>query len=346
MNAALYRRELHALAEAGFCEFETSGYIKNALGGFGCDVISIGKTGVAAFFDRRKEKTVAFRAELDALPIVEETGLEFAAKNGYMHACGHDGNMAMLLGFCEEISAGTKTDSNILSVFQPAEELNGGAQSVIDSKLFDNIKTDEMFALHLRPKLSKGKLFSRSGIIYAGSSEFDVSFAAEGGHIGDEAENAIESAARFIVLFGDENLASDVRVVSGVIRGGAARNISAPRAEISGTLRYFSETSGDSAKKTIERIAAGQRCACRVAFSDYAPPQYNGAELFSRYDLASIPSPLYFADDFSLYRGSVPETLYVLLGTGDSAGLHTSRFDFDENILYAGVDFYKRVVGG
>lgn len=344
MSIVTYRRELHTLAEGGFCEFETSKYIKRVLALLGCEIMTLGKTGLAAYFDFGKNKTVAFRAELDALPINEETGLEFAARTGYMHACGHDGHMAMLLELCEIISERNTAKTNVLAIFQPGEELFGGAESVIKTDIFKNIKVDEMYTIHLRPNLTIGELYSTSGVIYCGSSEFDIAFLSNGGHIDANVTDAIECAARTIIYIKDELCTGDVRAISGVIHGGAARNISAPRAEISGTLRYFLPSSGENAKLKLTAFAEGQKCACHVAIRDYAPPQNNSPELFLRYHINTLASPLYFADDFSHYSKVIPKTLYVLLGAGDVAPLHTSKFDFDENVLFSGVSFYKRIL--
>lgn len=344
MNAVRYRRELHAIAEGGFCEFETNSYVERVLTPLGCEIITLGKTGLAAFFDFGKNKTVAFRAELDALPIKEETGLDFSSNNGFMHACGHDAHMAMLLELCEIISERNTAKTNVLAIFQPGEELFGGAESVIKSDIFKKIAVNEMYALHLRPNLTKGKLYSMPGVIYSGASEFDVEFFSGGGHIDANTADAVECAARTIIYIKEKICSHDVRAISGVVHGGAARNISAPRAEISGTLRYFSLSSGENAKASLSGFAEGQRCACHVAIRDYAPPQNNSLELFLRYSINKLAAPLYFADDFSHYSEIIPKTLYVLLGAGDVAPLHTSKFDFDENALFSGVSFYRHIL--
>ena len=142
-----YRRELHQIPELGFYVYKTSAYVKNVLSKLSCEVNEIVKTGVVAFFDFGQKQTVAFRADMDALPIQEETGLPYASKHeGCMHACGHDGHMAIMLGFAkilhDYLTNGKKLNCNALLLFQPAEETIDGALRICGTHLFDryNIK--------------------------------------------------------------------------------------------------------------------------------------------------------------------------------------------------------------
>lgn len=345
MNPQKHRRELHKIAEGGFFEFETSAYIKTVLSRLGCEIIPCGETGVSAYFEFGKRKTAAIRAELDALPIKEKTGLSFASETGYMHACGHDGNMAMLLSLCEKISGGSMPEYNVLAVFQPGEELIGGAASVISSGIFSQIRVDEMYALHLFPGLEKGKIHSRGGIICAGSSEVDLDFETSGGHVDSSRPGAVECAAEFLHYAKRALSAQGIFSNFGKICGGAARNISAPRAEIFGTLRYFSPDGSKIAGEILAYACEKLPCACRVAIRNYAPPAENSAHLFEKSRAEYLKNPILCADDFALYHGEVSEILYMLLGTGDTPPLHSDRFDFDESVLSAGVNMYERLLG-
>ena len=186
MTAKEHRRALHRLAEEGFCEFETKKYILNALKPLGCEVYEIGETCVIAYFDFGRSTSSAFRAEMDALPVQERTGLEFASENeGFMHACGHDGHMEMLLEFAERVSSDGAL-CNVMCVFQPAEEKRGGAETIVLSGEYKRLKPDRVFAVHLRPGLEKGKLFSRAGAICAGSSEVEATFPGDRKSVGRE----------------------------------------------------------------------------------------------------------------------------------------------------------------
>ena len=306
----------------------------------GCDIISLGKTGTGAFFDFGKSKTVSFRTEMDALPIIEKTGLDFASKNGFMHACGHDGNMAMLLSLCEILSGGLYTNYNVLAVFQPAEELCGGAETVIKSGIFSGIHIDEMYAIHLRPGLEAGKIFSRGGIICAGSSEVDIILSSRGGHIDADDGNCVELGAKLLISAKERLGAAGIFSSFGILRGGAARNISAQSAEIYGTLRYFSAGGGDTAREVLSAEGEDLPCACRVAVRDYAPPLENSETLMKKSRAEPLGERLMCADDFACYKSVVPEILYMLLGVGDVPPLHCDTFDFDENILICGVEKY------
>lgn len=345
MNAIKHRRTIHTLAETGYCEFETSAYVKSVLYRLGCEVISVSQTGVAAFFDFGKEQTAAVRAELDALPIKENTGLAFAARNGNMHACGHDAHAAMLLSLCEMLSSGRKPDKNVLAIFQPAEELTGGAESVISSGLLPLRNVTEAYAVHLMPGLLKGRIFSREGVIFAGSEEADVTFSCGGGHIAGSAPDAAVCAARFLLSAKMKLGAIGARANFGVIRAGAARNISAPCAEIYGTLRYFSEPERCAEEEILRELAAASECACRVALRAYAPPVNNSQALFARSAAEKLAVPIACADDFALYGGEVPEILYMLLGIGSTPPLHSDRFDFDENVMESGIGAYIKLLG-
>lgn len=161
-----YRRDLHRIPELGFLVYKTSAYIQNILSSLSCEVEIILKTGIIAFFDFGREETVAFRADMDALPIQEETGLPFASEHeGCMHACGHDGHMAGLLGFAkilDEYKKNGKTPAcNALLIFQPAEETIDGALKVCGTHIFDRYKIKGIFGLHLWPMLERGEIVSR-----------------------------------------------------------------------------------------------------------------------------------------------------------------------------------------
>ena len=165
MNASEHYRALHRIAEEGFCEFETKKYILGAIENMGCAIYEVGKTGVLAYFDFGKSTTSAFRAEMDALPITEKTGLPFASENvGCMHACGHDAHMAMLLSLAERLSKGCDILCNVLLIFQPAEEKRGGAEAVVSSPDFLRIAPERIFAICDR-NLKKGS-FSRGSAQY------------------------------------------------------------------------------------------------------------------------------------------------------------------------------------
>lgn len=333
-----HRRALHRLAEPGFCEFQTGEYLQGVLSECGADMKKLGETGIAAYFDFGKSRTAAFRAEMDALPLTEKTGLPFSCRSGFMHACGHDGHMAILLGMAQECSSGFLPDKNVLLIFQPAEELCGGAESVIASGIFDSVRPDEMYALHLRGGLEKGSIFSRAGIICAGSREIDVTFSGSYAHIEEKKSDAMISAAEFL-LSAEKSLKDCGFVGFGKLTAGIARNAVAGEAALFGTQRYFYEKEKFQAEKTLSGLAEKSACRCEIVLRDYSPPLENAAAIFSsaeeKIKVNVLPSPLLCADDFSLYS-NVCKILYLLLGAGNVPPLHSDCFDFDESILSGG----------
>lgn len=336
MNASEHYRALHRIAEEGFCEFETKKYILGAIENMGCAIYEVGKTGVLAYFDFGKSTTSAFRAEMDALPITEKTGLPFASENvGYMHACGHDAHMAMLLSLAERLSKGCDVLCNVLLIFQPAEEKRGGAETVVSSPDFLRIAPERIFAIHLRPQLEKGKLFSGIGAIYAGSSEIVATFCGEQAHITKNIKNdALENAARFYIGTKYQAKEEGLLIRFGRLRAGTAGNVTPCLAELCGTMRYFSEPEKISETEILLRKA--KKYGGEVHIFEYAPPACNSGELFELSGCSRLSEPILCADDFSVYGRVCPHPLYMLLGTGDTPPLHSDEFAFDESILRFG----------
>ena len=336
MNASEHYRALHRIAEEGFCEFETKKYILGAIENMGCAIYEVGKTGVLAYFDFGKSTTSAFRAEMDALPITEKTGLPFASENvGYMHACGHDAHMAMLLSLAERILKGCDVLCNVLLIFQSAEEKRGGAETVVSSPDFLRIAPERIFAIHLRPQLEKGKLFSGIGAIYAGSSEIVATFCGEQAHITENIKNdALENAARFYIGTKYQAKEEGLLIRFGRLCAGTAGNVTACLAELCGTMRYFSEPEKISETEILLRKA--KKYGGEVHIFEYAPPACNSGELFELSGCSRLSEPILCADDFSVYGRVCPHPLYMLLGTGDTPPLHSDEFAFDESILRFG----------
>lgn len=336
MNASEHYRALHRIAEEGFCEFETKKYILGAIENMGCAICEVGKTGVLAYFDFGKSTTSAFRAEMDALPITEKTGLPFASENvGYMHACGHDAHMAMLLSLAERLSKGCDVLCNVLLIFQPAEEKRGGAETVVSSPDFLRIAPERIFAIHLRPQLEKGKLFSGIGAIYAGSSEIVATFCGEQAHITENIKNdALENAARFYIGTKYQAKEEGLLIRFGRLCAGTAGNVTPCLAELCGTMRYFSEPEKISETEILLRKA--KKYGGEVHIFEYAPPACNSGELFELSGCSRLSEPILCADDFSVYGRVCPHPLYMLLGTGDTPPLHSDEFAFDESILRFG----------
>lgn len=196
-----YRRELHQIPELGLEEYKTCAYIGEKLKEFGLHPFTIAKTGVYVYIDAGSDETYAFRADMDALEAEEENDVEYSSKHpGKMHACGHDGHMAMLLGLAKVLSKTENIKKNILLIFQPAEEGPGGAKIITESGIFEKYNVKGIFGIHLFPTLDEGIIASKAGPFMAQSGEIDVIIKGEGGH-GGMPHNAIDSilvASKFL----------------------------------------------------------------------------------------------------------------------------------------------------
>ena len=191
------RRQLHQIPELDRQLPLTAAYLRSVLEPLGCALLSPMEGSVCAFFDFGAQKAIAFRADMDALPIDEKTGAAYASRHpGAMHACGHDGHMAILLELARRLSRRKRSNRNVLLVFQPAEEASGGAKEICDSGIFSEYNVEAIFGLHLWPGLQKGKLFSRPGEMMSRSAELDVDIFGKSAHIGRswEGVDAMEAA--------------------------------------------------------------------------------------------------------------------------------------------------------
>ena len=362
------RRDLHRIPEAGFEEYKTSEYIKNYLTAFGISFEEVAQTGIVGFVKGSVgEKTIAFRADMDALSMTELTELEFCSEHeGFMHGCGHDGHMAMLLGLAKYLSEnqGQLLD-NVLLIFQPAEEGPGGAEVIIKEGIFDKYKVDEIYGIHLYPEVYQGKIAIKEGPLMAMTGEFDIVIKGEGGHgaIPHKALDAVIIAAEFIsqvqtIISRNINPIDPAVLTIGRMEAGERRNIIAEKAVLEGTLRAFSENVYNKVKERVYDFKKGFElsygCTIEVEFRDMYPPVYNDSRLVQRiiendkectYELIE---PQMISEDFSYYQKSAPG-VFMFLGTKNPEKnfvfpLHNSKFNFDEEVLLLGIQSYVRIL--
>ena len=366
-----WRRDLHRIPELDFELPETLAYVRGVLEGLSCAVLEPCASCVCAWFDLGRERTVALRTDMDALPVTERTGAAYASERpGRMHACGHDGHMAMALAaatWVDDVVSGRVPDlgpddlpGNVLVVFQPAEETTGGAALVCASGVFDHCRTERIFGFHLWPDLPAGVVASRPGALLARSSEVTVEFAGRSSHIARwrEGRDALAAAARFVpsaeALCGrlQRELDEPCLLRFGRLEAGTVRNAIAGAARAEGSLRVFSDTMFDRARAAVtvlaENAAKTEGCTAEITFSEGYPPVTNDAALFSVVEralpeLGRIDEPLLIAEDFAFYQRALPG-VFMLLGTGTGTPLHADTFDFDERVLPAGVDAYRRLL--
>ncbi|MCP4265658.1 MAG: amidohydrolase [Candidatus Brocadiaceae bacterium] len=358
------RRQIHEHPELGYQEVNTSTIISKELKRLGIKVTTgIGKTGVVGQISSNQDgPVVALRADMDALAIHEETGLEFASKtDGIMHACGHDGHVAMLLGAASLLKDTLKSGS-VLLVFQPAEEGGGGAREIMNSGILDKAKA--IFACHLDRHFKAGELVVQAGPISAFTDRFNIAIKGKGGHAAQphDAVDAIVVASLIVmslqtIVSREVNPMHPSIVSVGQINGGSVPNAIAENASLSGTIRTTDTHTRELIYAGITRIAnaAGtlHNANIDVEFVNGYPSVINTLEesgiartavenILGDEALVDTQFASMGGEDFSFYLEKIPGCL-VRLGA-QKAGLegtpaHSSTFDFDENALGIGAAF-------
>ena len=350
------RRSLHRIPELQLQLPKTMEYLQNALSGLKCRVFSPMESSLCAFFDFGAEASIAFRADCDALPIQEATGAEYSSAHpGKMHACGHDGHMAILLELARRLNGKAALPHNVLLIFQPGEESPGGAKPLCDTGILERHNVKAIFGLHLWPGLEAGKVHSREQELMARASELTVDVYGVSSHIArpDKGTDALIGATTFYsrMVALEKSLPPHIyRLLNfGKFHSGTARNALSAHAHMEGSLRTFQDDVFDYLKNGLFAIAAevGAETGCKIsvhlAENDY-PAVINPRELFRK--VASIApflvleAPSMTAEDFSQYQKRVPG-MFFFLGLGDVPPLHACDFDFDESILTKGADFFE-----
>jgi len=368
-NVISHRRWLHRHPQTGFAETMARDYIMDVLKALEYDEVSnLAKTGVkAVLYGKENGSTIAFRADMDALAIDEKTGLEYASKHsGYMHACGHDGHMAILLGFAQWLSQNRRhLKHNVVLLFQPAEESVGGAMQMISEGALDNPKADYIFGYHIMPEIPQGKIGLKEGPLMAATSEFsiDIYGARAHGAMPHRGIDTILASAHFItqlqsILTRRIDPYSKALVSIGQLQAGDARNIIASHAHMEGTMRTFDEDTLNAVKKHMKELLAGMETShgirSEIKEHVYYPPVVNNHELTDRLrgiipqNMLHTISPMMIAEDFSYYQQRIPG-VFIFLGSRDEEKgytypLHSDRFQFDEDILLTGIQLYKEIL--
>ncbi len=343
------RRELHMMPENSYEEYKTSGFIRSYIEKQKPDkLMSMAKTGVkAVFMAPAAKRTIAFRADMDALPVNEETKAEYESRNkGFMHACGHDGHMAILLGLAKIIGENRdKQKSNIVLLFQPAEETTGGAQAMIDEGALEDPKVDEIYGLHMWPDIKAGKIGIKEGVVMAMMCDIDIEISGRGAH-GAKPHlgiDALVAAGHFIDM------------LQTVVSRGVDPYDQAVKME--GTIRTLNNSVFENTRSKIKGMLKGIEKAFGVETKyietmNYAPVENDkelansAAALVEKEDMEDAP-PAMAAEDFSAFQQKIPG-LFIFLGVADDCHkepLHSSKFDFDDKILSCGVELYKRIAG-
>lgn len=341
-------RQLHAIPELDRALPKTLQYIESQLQGLSCRVFAPSEGALCAFFDFGQPKTLAFRADMDALPIAEQTGLPWSSQHpGQMHACGHDGHCAMVLDLARRIHRQRKLPHNILLIFQPAEETDGGAKDICDTGLLEQYQVTAIFGLHLWPGLPKGQLFCRPGVLMGHGCGVQVVFSGRSVHIARwrKGRDALGAACAFYQACG-RLTGQDHLVKFGVMNAGTSGNVVCDRAVLSGSVRAAGQGKHRRLKKKMVGIARRKArrwgCEAQVRFTEGYPAVENHPALLRqvrrRLPVGILPKPLMTAEDFSRYQQRVPG-VYFLLGIGNTPPLHSPVFQFEEEVLTVGADF-------
>lgn len=362
------RRDIHAHPELGLEEDRTSDLVARKLEELGFEVTrNIGKTGLVGTLRRPgSNHAVGLRADMDALPMTEETGLAHASTvPGKMHACGHDGHTAMLLGAAWRLANDPDFKGIAHLIFQPAEENEGGGEMMVKDGLFERFPCDRIYAMHNRPGLPLGHVQLRSGATSAAIDAVTVTIRGQGGH-GARPEETIDPivAGSSIVMALQTIVGRNVSphqpavVTVGAFQAGTVCNIIPDTARLEISMRSTDPNLREELRRKVERICrAHAESFGAVASFDWLtgyPATINDPEaiedaarvardLFGGEAVSEMAHPMMGSEDFSFLLEKV-RGAYVNIGNGDSAGLHTTTYDFNDGLLAPGSEYFHRLV--
>ncbi len=362
------RRDFHAHPELGMQEHRTAARVADLLESWGIEVHrGIGGTGVVGVLRNGSgNRAIGLRADMDALPIEELTGLPFASTTkGVMHACGHDGHTTMLLGAAKYLAQSRNFDGIVHFIFQPGEEGCGGALAMLADGLFERFPCDAIFGMHNRPGMPVGQFGIRPGATAAGGAFFDITVTGKGAH-GARPEASIDPVlAACHVTTALQSIVSrtlsprDPAVVSVTkVLGGEAYNVIPETATISGTARFFSREVGSQIEEGLRRVsagvAAGFGAAAETRWRLIFAPTINdpaqteayaeaAADLVGADRVARDNPPGMGSEDFSFMMERVPGA-YIHVGNGEGAMPHNPRYAFNDEAIPYGAALYARIV--
>lgn len=360
-----YRKILHQIPELGFDLPKTHEFIKMTLQSFGYNVEVVAQKGLIAYRKGRLPQYIAFRADMDALPIHEESTYPYPSLHeGRMHACGHDGHMALLLGFAKELTKYPSLTKGVLLIFQPAEETSGGAQPIINEGVFQRFPVEAIFGYHLFPELEEGIVGLAAGPLMAMSTELNVTILGKSGHGGKPHQgiDALIVASHFVqavqsMMSRMVNPIEPSVLTIGKVKGGEGRSIIMGKVQLEGTIRTFNVMTTDRIIQQLDTITKGLETMFGATIIletvKRYPPVINDKALFQTVDSLieledkEFIEPMMLAEDFSYYQQVVPG-LFMMLGTrneerGFIHPLHSSHFNFDETVLIKGIELYFRI---
>lgn len=364
-----WRRWLHRHPELGLECHETAAFVAEKLREFGVDEVheGIAKTGIVAIVNGQGDgPTIGLRADMDALPMDEISGVEYSSETpGKMHACGHDGHTTMLLGAAKYLAETRRFSGRVALIFQPDEEGNGGGRVMVEEGIMDRFEINRVFAIHNAPGIPEGQFSTCPGPILATADQFFVTVRGQGGHGASPqlAVDPIPAAVAMVQAFQtivsrSHDSARQLVVSVTTIHAGTATNIIPGECTFSGTVRSFDLADQAMVMRRMDEIVQGTAAAHGVTGTlDYHkgyPPTVNDAdqaafavdvarEIAGDSAVSADAVPQMYGEDFSYMLEARPGA-YVNLGQGDTATCHHPAYDFNDNIAPIGASFFARLV--
>ena len=370
-----WRRDLHQHPEIGYQEVRTSGVIADKLREFGCDevVTGIAKTGVVATIRGSGAgadgRAIGLRADIDALPIQEETGLPHASRTpGRMHACGHDGHTTMLLGAAKYLAETRNFSGTVHLIFQPAEENGAGGRVMVEEGLFKRFPVERVFGLHNWPGVPEGNFIWREGPIMAAVANIEICITGKGAHgaMPHQGNDPVVIAAHVVtalqsIVARNVEPAESGVVTIGSIKGGDTFNVIPETVRMLGTARWFAPEVGDILERKVREIATGVAAAfgaeATAKFDRLYPATVNEPEstrltldaakaVVGEAHVHHMPRPTMGGEDFS-FMLEAKDGSYILLGAGrgpDDPQVHHPRYDFNDDMLPVGASYWATLV--
>jgi hippurate hydrolase len=370
-EVARWRRDLHAHPEILYEVHRTAGIVAEKLKAFGCDEVvgGIGRTGVVGVIRGRNStsgKVIGMRADMDALPMTESTDLPYASKSpGKMHACGHDGHTAMLLGAAKYLCQTRNFDGTAVVIFQPAEEGGAGGKAMVDDGLMERWGIQEVYGMHNMPGIPTGTFAIRPGPLLAASDGIHIEITGKGGHASRPHQcidpvlvgSHIVTQLHSIVSRNLDPLQSGVISIC-MFHSGEALNVIPQTAELKGTARSLTGEVRDLIERRTIEVAEGTArlhgAVARVRYERKYPVTVNhrqqtefaagvAGEVAGRDKVDTDIQPLMGGEDFSFMLEARPGA-FILLGNGDTAGVHHPKYDFNDAAIPAGISYWARLI--
>ncbi|MFG6516899.1 M20 aminoacylase family protein [Sulfitobacter sp. 1A13496] len=364
-----WRRHLHGIPELAFDCHETAAFVAERLREFGVDELheGIATTGIVAIIEGQGEgPTIGLRADMDALPIQEATGKDYAStREGKMHACGHDGHTTMLLGAARYLAETRNFAGRVALIFQPAEEAGGGAGVMVEEGIMERFEIAQVYGIHNAPGFDEGAFYTTPGPIMAAVDEFHIHIKGKGGHgaMPHESRDPVVAACGIAtaiqtIVSRNHVAAQDLVVSVTQIHTGTADNIIPETAYINGTVRTFDREVQAMVMRRMQQIVDGQAASYDVtAELDYEvgyPATVNdpakaeaaiaaATEVVGAAQVHGDYGREMGAEDFSFMLEKRPGA-YLFLGAGEGAGLHHPEYDFNDEIAPLGASFFARIV--